>query len=128
MEMFRIKSFFHEMLELSYTDLRSGWGNPCCHLLESMCMYQESFLKKIEGDYTNDSHEYRLNNAGLKMYWGVERTKCTGDIATVKKVFKTSEAHFDRFKCSIGGDQAKEYPMFVAKATLLINKYKFNKH
>jgi hypothetical protein len=120
MEMFRIKSFFHEMLELSYTDLRSGWGNPCCHLLESMCMYQESFLKKIEGDYTNHSHEYRLNNAGLKMYWTVRRDN---------RYARTSAMSGDRtFKCTISGDQAKEYPMFVAKATLLINKYKFNKH
>jgi len=119
MEMFQIKSFFHELLELSYTDLRPGWGNPCSHLLKSMCMYQENFLKKIEGDYTNHSHEYRLNDAGLKMYWIVRRDN---------QYARTSAMSGKRmFKCSIGGDQAKEYPMFVVQAWRLIEKYNFNK-
>ena len=113
MDMYKIKSFFHELLELSYTDLKPGWGNPCSHLLESMCMYQKPFLAKIEGDYTNHSHEYRLNNAGVKMYWEVRRTK---------------GAEFDEFKCSIGGDQAREYLMFIAQGRRLIEKYGFNKY
>lgn len=113
MDIFTIKLFFHELLELSYNDLRPGWGNPCSHLLESMCVRQKPFLDKIEGDYTNNSHEYRLNNAGLKMYWEVR---------------KDDGIHQDRrFVCSIGGDQAKEYPFFVVQARDLIKKYKFNK-
>ena len=112
MDMFTIKLFFHELLELSYNDLRPGWGNPCSHLLESLIVRQKPFLDKIEGDYTNDSHEFRLNNAGLKLYWHVNRE--TG-------------AKFDGFRCSIGGDQAKEYPFFVVQARALIMKYQFNK-
>lgn len=113
MDMFNVKQFFHELLELSYNDLRTGWGNPCSHLLKDMCTRQKPFLDKIEGDYTNHSHEYRLNDAGLKMWWWVRRT--TG-------------AQFDEFKVSISGDQAKEYPIFVAQARALILKYQFNKY
>lgn len=112
MDRFELKQFFNEMLELSYNDLRPGWGNPCSHLLQSMCIRQGPFLDKIMGDFTGDSHEYRLNNAGLKMYWEVRRTR---------------GAKFDGFKCSVGGDQAKEYPMFVAQVNNLIKKYQFNK-
>ena len=113
MDMFTVKLFFHELLELSYNDLRPGWGNPCSHLLESLIVRHQPFLDKIEGDHTNHSHEFRLNNAGLKMYWEVRRH--TG-------------AEFDEFKVSIGGDQAREYPIFVTQARALIMKYGFNKY
>ena len=115
MDMFQIKSFFHELLELSYNDLRSGWGNPCNHLLEVMCIRQEPFLKKIEGDHTGDSHEFRLNNAGLKMNWVVRKEGTPNGPDRI-------------FKCTISGDQAKEYPFFVSQARALILKYGFNKH
>jgi hypothetical protein len=113
MDVFELKQFFHGLLELSYNDLRPGWGNPCSHLLETMCIRQLPFIDKIRGDYTGDSHEFRLNNAGLKMYWEVRRYK---------------GAKFDEFKVSIGGDQAKEYPFFVVQARDLIKKHGFNKY
>ncbi len=114
MDMFKIKTFFHELLKLSYIDIRSGWGNPCSHLLEDMCIRQETFLKKIEGDYTSNSHEYRLNNAGLKMHWSMRRSG-------------TYHGSDREFKLTISGDQVREYPMFVAKARRLIEEYKFNR-
>jgi len=110
MERFMLKQFFHEMLVLSYNDLRTGWGNPCTWLLETMCIRQEPFLDKIMGDYTGNSHEVRLNNAGLKMHWRVHRN---GDKSA--------------FKCYISGDQILEYPMFVAQARSLIMKHGYHK-
>jgi len=112
MDKFMLKQFFHELLELSYNDLRPGWGNPCSHLLQVMCVRQEPFLDEIMGDYTNESHEFRLNNAGLKMHW---RTRRDG----------TYHGSDREFKVYISGDQAREYPMFVAQAKLLIAKYKY---
>jgi hypothetical protein len=108
MDKFRLKLFFLELLELSYQDIRPGWGNPCSQLLNKMIMYQDPFLDKIIGDYTNNSNELRLNGAGLKMYWEVDKET-------------------RQFKCSISGDQAKEYPMFVARARQVIKQYGFNK-
>jgi len=108
MDKFKLKSFFLELLELSYQDIRPGWGNPCSILLNKMIMYQDPFLDNILGDYTNESHELKLNGAGLKMYWKVNREP-------------------REFKCNISGDQSREYPMFVAQARQLIKKYKFNK-
>jgi hypothetical protein len=113
MDKFRLKLFFHELLELSYNDLRTGWGNPCSHLLEKMCVQQDPWLDSIVGDYSNDSHEFRLNNAGLKLYWQMRRTN-------------NSPGEERTFRCYISGDQAKEYPFFVAQAGKLILKYQFN--
>jgi len=111
MEMFMIKQFFLEVLELSYTDLKPGWGNPCSELLKKLVVRQEPFLKKIEGDYTDMSHEMRINGAGLKMHWSVDRREGDG-----------------KFKITISGDQAKEYPVFVPQVRQLIKKYGFNKY
>lgn len=108
MELFVLKQFFYELLKLSYNDLRPGWGNPCSGLLEKMCLRQEPFLKKIERDYTNMSHEMRLNTAGLKMHWKVDKDT-------------------RQFTCYIAGDQVREYPLFVVQARQLIKEYKFNK-
>jgi len=118
MDRFSLKSFFYELLELSYNDLKPGWGNPCSHLLEVMCIRQEPFLDKIMDDYTSHSHEFRLNSAGVKMHWRVDRE---GKTLTEKSNNKR------RFYVYIAGDQAKEYPFFVAQAQQLIMKYQFNR-
>jgi hypothetical protein len=115
MDEFMLKQFFHEMLTLSYNDLRAGWGNPCSHLLEDVAIRQKPFLNKIMGDYSGDSHEYRLNDAGLKMHWEMRKVN-------------TYAGEERMFKCHVSGDQAKEYPMFVAQVNGLILKYQFNKH
>ena len=108
MDKFRLKLFFLELLELSYQDIKPGWGNPCSELLKKMVMYQDKFLDEIIGDYTDDSHEFRLNGAGLKMNWRVDKETRT-------------------FKCNISGDQVNDYPFFVAKARMAIKSYRFNK-
>lgn len=110
MDKFALKSFFWEMLELSYNDLKTGWGNPCSRLLEVMCMRQGPFLDSIIGDYTGHSHEFRLNNAGVKMHWEIWRH---GDHA--------------EFRCSISGDQAIEYPLFIEQVKSLIKKHGYSK-
>lgn len=111
MDEFTLKNFFWQLLELSYNNLRHGWGNPCSYLLERMCIRQEPFINKIVRDFTNMSHEMRLNGAGLKLWWSVEK----------------DDNDNRKFTCHIGGDQAKEYPMFVAQADQLIKKYNFNR-
>ena len=112
---FLLKQFFLELLQLSYEGIRPGWGNPCSYLLERMILRQEPFLNKIAGDYTGQSHEMRLNGAGLKMWWSVERDPTS---------LKGEEA---KFKCRIGGDQARDYPFFVERVEKLILKYRFNR-
>ena len=112
MDMWKLKRFFCELIELSYSNPgRPGFGNPMSWLIEQMCVYQEKFLKRIEGDYTGHSHECRLNNAGLKLYWEVVR----------------DPNDWRLFTCSIGGDQAKDYPDLVEKANALIKKYNFQR-
>ena len=111
MDEFTLKNFFWELLQLSYFDTRDGWGNPCSYLLERMMLRQQVFLDKIMGDHTTMSHEMRLNGAGLKLWWSVEK----------------NDNCVRKFTCHIGGDQAKEYPMFTAQARNLIKKYSFNR-
>ena len=112
MDKWKLRRFFCELIMLSYSHPgRPGFGNPMSWLIEQMCVYQDKFIARIAGDYTGDSHECRLNNAGLKMYWLVEKT----------------EQDWRVFKCSIGGDQAKDYPDLVEEANAIIKKYGFNK-
>jgi hypothetical protein len=112
MDQWKLRRFFCELINLMYLyPGRPGFGSPVSWLIEQMCVYQDKFLGRICGDYTGDSHECRLNNAGLKMYWHVERQN--GD--------------WRGFKCSIGGDQAADYPEFVIAAKGLIKQYGFNK-
>lgn len=111
MDEFTLKNFFWELMQLSYVDFRPEWGNPCSYLLERLMLRQKMFLDKITGDFTNMSHEMRLNGAGLKLWWSMEK----------------DDRDQRQFTCHIGGDQAKEYPMFVAQSRRLIEKYKFNR-
>lgn len=109
MDKFRLKLFFCELIKLMYKfPGRPGFGNPVDWLIEQMCVYQDKFLTRIAGDYTGQHHECRLNNAGLKMYWHIDKET-------------------RQFKCSIGGDQANDYPEFVAHSRQLIKHYGFNK-
>ena len=111
MDKFRLRMFFCEMINLMYKyPGRRGFGNPVSWLVEQMCVYQDKFLNRITGDYSGDSHECRLNNAGLKLHWRVDRSgkDC-------------------RFVCYISGDQAKDYPDYVVHAKELMRKYNFDK-
>jgi hypothetical protein len=109
MEKFRLKLFFCELIQLMYMYPGDpGFGNPVSWLIEQMCVYQDKFLSRIVGDYSGGSHECRINNAGLKLHWRVD------------------QAH-ERFTCHISGDQAKNYPQYVAAANQVIRKFGFNK-
>ena len=110
MEKYQLMSFFYELIRLGI-DLpgRPGYGSPISWLLEQMCIRQEHFLARICGDFTGDSHEWRINSAGLKFHWRV-----------------CNENDKRKFKCYISGDQARDYPGFVVAANNLINKFNYN--
>ena len=110
MEKFRMCMFFCELIQLMYRHPgKPGFGNPVDWLIEQMCVYQERFLSRIMGDYSGDRHECRLNNAGLKFHWWVDRT-----------------GSHPQFYCYISGDQAKDYPDYVKAATDVIRRYGYN--
>lgn len=115
---FGLKLFFEELIKQAIEDVRyhegKSMGFACDKLLEDMCIRQEPFLDRIIGDYSRENHEYRLNNAGLKMYWEMCRE---GTYHGSDRVFK----------CSISGDQAKDYPWFVASARMLLKSRGCNK-
>lgn len=105
MESYRLRQFFLGLIKIALR-YPGVIGFPCSYLLEQMVMRNDSFIRRIEGDYTFDSHEFPLNGAGLKMYWRMDRDR--------------------RFSCRIGGDQAKDYSYFVSLANQLINEYKYS--
>lgn len=108
MERYQILYFFKDLIELSIKYPGDpGFGIGCSELLQAMMLRQDTFVDKIMEDDSGDFHEYRLNGAGLKMHWMVERT--TG-------------AKFDTFKCYISGDQVKQYADFFVQAKELIRK------
>jgi hypothetical protein len=106
MDCFRLRGFFLELIDLAIKH-PGTIGFPCSKLLKDMVMRNEAFISRIKGDYTGDSTEYRLNEAGLKMHWRVDSQR--------------------RFSCTISGDQAKDYPFFVAEARQLIKKYGYER-
>ena len=119
-ESYNLLYFFNELIKigLRYPG-RPGWGNPCSHLIEALVLTREKFVDRICNDYTRSSHEFRLNGAGLKMYWEVRREN--------KMLTKSPDDHqgpiqISKFVCSIAGDQAKEYPEFVEAARKFIKQ------
>ena len=110
MDEFRLRYFFLELIQLAIRN-PGTIGFPCSHLVEDMVIRNRTFIKRIIGDFTNSSHEYRLNNAGLKMCWRTVKTALKGDAGTYR-----------RFECYISGDQAKDYPEFVLGAKHLIER------
>lgn len=103
---YRLRMLFWQLLKLANQYRDSHYGDPCTGLLEQMCMYQDSFLSCFINakDTCCDSHEYRLNEAGLKLNW----TKFNG-----------------RIWMDICGDQVSCYPMFVATARETLRTYGF---
>lgn len=113
-ESYNLLYFFNEIIKIGHRNPgRPGWGHPCDHLIEKLVLTRDKFIKQIEGDYTNHSHEIRLNGAGLKMYWEVRRAN---RMLTKSPDDNQGPIQISRFVCSIGGDQAKDYPEFVEKA------------
>jgi len=75
------------------------YGNPVSYLLEQVFLYQDALLEDILNSTPIDSHELRLNGAGLKLYWSHSKGK---------------------FRFNVGGDQRDLYPMFVEMAQKII--------
>lgn len=104
MDEYRIRMFFYELIRLSLRYDYTRNGSPVSGLIEQMCLYNEPFVKRIMGDRTNESHEFRLNGAGLKMLWRVHR---------------------NRLIIKICGDQVYMYPEFVEEGRKLVRKFGF---
>ncbi len=112
LDKFDLKSLFSEMIKLGLEDLRNGkgrtFGNGVAKLLDDMLMRQEPLLSCILGNYEGDEgHEYRLNNAGLKMNWRVVRH------------YKDNSR---RFMCVIAGDQFDDYEVLGPQLRSLIKQ------
>jgi hypothetical protein len=119
MEKHQLRYFFWELLRIAYKcPGPNGWGNPCSHLLEYICTRPSALIDRIAGDFSNDSHEFRLNGAGLKMYWIVEREN---------KIPCSDSTSRCKFKCRIGGDQANMYPEFVEAANQYLKEKRLYK-
>jgi hypothetical protein len=118
-ERYLLLGFFKELIDISIKfPGKPGWGNACSHLIDQLILYQPRFISKIEGDYTNDFHEFRLNGAGLKLNWRVVRR---GEFLT-KNGDECGPLQIAMFQCYIGGDQKKDYPEFVEAAEAFIKK------
>lgn len=110
---YRLEHFFYELIKLGIEmPGRPGFGSPISWLLEQMCTRHDHFLDRICNDFSQESNECRLNNAGLKMHWRVEKREKDG---------------WRVFKCYISGDQAKDYPGFVTAAKSLIKHYGYDR-
>lgn len=105
---FKLKHFFWELCQIGVNDhaKHPTFGFATSKLMEDMFTRQEQLLDRMLNDYTGEGHEYRLNGAGLKMYW---RMRKDGD-----------KRHW---VCSISGDQAKDYPFFMMGARQMIKNY-----
>ena len=96
---FALRMFFDEIITLSHTrgmlvEGITGGGYPLSGLTNDD-LKKRRLVKRIAGATDSDSHEFRLNGAGLKLYWRLDQ-------------------EHDLLKISIGGDQAKDYPFFTA--------------
>lgn len=112
MEAYQLKYFFKDLIELSIKYPGDpGFGIGCSELLQALLLRHEHFINKFIKDRENSFHEYRLNGAGLKMHWKIEREKYEDP---------------GKFKCYISGDQVKQYADFVFNAKMLINQRGYN--
>lgn len=100
---YTLLQFFLEVVQAAVDMPPNRYGSPVSHLLECLVLYQEVTLEKIlkERDH---SFEFRINGAGLKMYFSHRGPKG---------------------RITIGGDQADLYPEFVEKVNGLIRKHQF---
>ena len=103
---FKLRNLFWQLLKLANQYRDPIYGDPCTGLLEQMCLYQDSFLACFENakDTCCDSHEYRLNEAGLKLNWMKYKGRIWMDIC---------------------GDQKGLYPQFVLAAEETLRMYGF---
>ena len=96
-----LELLFDEFITLSHSPIMmeealEGGGYPLSGLVDSITNpFRVSLVDKITSDYTNNGHEFRLNDAGFKLFWRVDR-------------------EFDLLKINLGGDQLTNYPHLVA--------------
>jgi len=96
--------FFDEIIVISHTtqmlqEAITGGGYPLSRLVNSS-MSKSLLIRDIVSD---DYGEYRLNGAGLKLYWRWDRDE-------------------DTLKVRIGGDQSKQFPFFVAAVMRILDR------
>lgn len=104
----RLKVFFLELIKLGIKYPGVNGEFPCPVLLEDMVINGNNVVKRIVGDYSDESQEYRLNTAGLKLYWRLAKDSVPGK-------------EYRRFECVMGGDQLDDFHTFTFAATNLIN-------
>jgi hypothetical protein len=87
------------MLSVQTEIMREALTSGGCGLrsLLQKCMNQsvERVVKRMIGDFTRESNEWRLNDAGFKMYWRMDHDQ-------------------NRLIITLGGDQAVQYPKLIA--------------
>ena len=102
-----LQLLFAEMIRLSHRteymeEAITGGGYPLHGLVDSLTNpFGRSLVDKIVEDKTDESHEFRLNDAGFKLYWRLDQ-------------------EHDLLKLRLGGDQMRNYPMFAATIRLSI--------
>jgi len=94
---YQLRLLFWSLMQLANQYRDKVYGDPCSYLMEQMVLYQEDFLNMFVNAPATccDSHEFRLNGAGLKLLW----MKYNG-----------------RLWMDIAGDQKDLYPDFVPRA------------
>ena len=99
-----LSAFFDEITTLSHRtqmlqEAITGGGYPLSNVANNS-MSRSLLIRDIVGD---DYGECRLNGAGLKLYWHWDRDE-------------------DTLKVLIGGDQAKQFPFFVAAVRRILDR------
>ena len=104
---YSIRLFFKEMVKTSHLmtmmeEAIGAGGYPLSGLIDALLTSGGGrLINEMINDDTGESHELRLNSAGLKLYWRLD-------------------PEHDSFEVKIGGDQAICYPRFVAAVRRLI--------
>jgi len=108
MDTARLKAFFLKLIKLGILHPGVGMDSATSKLLDDMVLRGNHIVKRIVGDYNSDYQEYRLNGAGLKLFWRNAKT------------VKPGGGEYRRFECFIAGDQVEDFPTFTLLAKALI--------
>jgi len=106
-----LRWLFNELIKLSHrVDMMEeaivGGGYPLSGLVDSIINpFGRILVDNIVDSTDSNSHEFRLNGAGFKLYWRLDQ-------------------RHNLLKISVGGDQAVNYPHFVAAMRQIIEQTK----